>query len=181
MAVAGPRRRIGCASALAGALAAIVAAVTLLGIQATRVQQSVNAAAAVGLRPATGPAPAPDPTDPRHERLAREVDGVHFPDWWPSLGWRAVGQRTDEIGRRLAVTVFYSRGHAQVAYTILASPALPQPRGPATRLNGIDFHTFAIARRPAVTWRRAGLTCVLTGERATSGELLQLAAWNQPD
>jgi hypothetical protein len=117
-----------------------------------------------------------DPGDPAG-RLGRSVGRVSFPDWGSTLGWRAVGQRVDRLGGRLAVTVYYQWQGRQVAYTVLAAPALRQPAGLVSRVDGTVLRTLRLDGRLVVTWRRAGDTCVLSGADVSASELQELAAW----
>ena len=67
---------------------------------------SVSDAAALAARGPTQAAPAPDPTLPG-ARLQESVGDVYFPNWTSKLGWTAIGERTDTLGGRTAVTVYY--------------------------------------------------------------------------
>jgi anti-sigma factor RsiW len=110
-------------------------------------------------------------------QLGRSIEDVYFPNWARSFGWRAVGQRSDRIGGRPAITVYYSWRGELIAYTIVASPALPQPAASATKVNGTELRTLRLGGRMVVTWRRAGHTCVLSGVSVSPQELQRLAAW----
>ena len=52
---------------------------------------------------------------------------MRFPDYEEKFGWRAVGQRDDEIDGRDVTTVFYERGGDRVSYSIVAGDALAEP------------------------------------------------------
>ncbi|HSO99483.1 MAG TPA: hypothetical protein VLP43_11065 [Solirubrobacteraceae bacterium] len=170
-----PRRRAVFGAGLAGALAAAAVVVALLlpgGPGAPTVAQ----AAALALRGAqSGPPPA-DPTAPG-VRLAESVGEVYFPSWTASLGWRATGTRTDRLGGRRTVTVFYRRGGAKIAYTIVGLPALGEPAAPSVRLSGVAVRTLRLGSRTVVTWRRGGQTCVISTRSVPLGDLRKLAAW----
>ena len=137
---------------------------------------SVAQAASLAARGPAQAAPGPNPTDPG-VKLNRDVQEIYFPNWSRTFGWSAVGQRTDNLGRRQAVTVYYGRGQAQVAYTIVAAGALAEPSGPAISLNGYRLHTWSSGGRTIVTWRRDDHTCVLSGVGVPATVLHRLAAW----
>jgi hypothetical protein len=92
------------------------------------------------------------------------------------LGWSATGQRVDHLGRHLAVTVYYRQGDREVAYTILAAPALTQPRTTLTTVHGTEFHQLRLGQRRVVSWLRAGETCILSAAGISTGELQNVAA-----
>jgi hypothetical protein len=161
---------------MAGALACAVAALVLLLPGGTPGSPSVSQAAQLALRGPSGPAPAADPSDPRM-KLAQRLQGLYFPNWSDTLGWRPVGVRTDQLGGRQAVTVYYERQGVSVAYTIVASPALAQPSSPATQLGGLVLQTLNVRGRSVVTWRRAGHTCVISGSGVPMRVLERLANW----
>ena len=85
--------------------------------------------------------------------------------------------RTDRIGGRDAVTVFYEKNGRRIAYTIVSGDPLdvPSDAAPATR-QGIELHALQLGGREVVTWERLGRTCIVSGDldRPT---LLKLAAW----
>jgi hypothetical protein len=161
----------------AGALAAVgAAAVAVILLLPGAASLTVTQAAAVALRGPVMPAPPAQSTG----KLRRDVQDIYFPDWSGRFGWRASGQRIDRINGRLTVTVFYRRGGKQLAYTILASPALSWPKAQTRRLYGLELRSFAAAGRLIVTWRRANHTCVLSASGVSAGELSRLAAWKAP-
>ena len=173
------RRRAGHGAGLAAALAVIVLALVLVLPAGTPGAPSVGQAAALGALAAGAPAPPPDPSAP-WARLGRSVGDVYFPNWALRFHWRAVGERTDHIGGRLAVTVFYAWRGSRVAYTIVAAPALKAPVAQGTLLNGTEFQTLRLSRRTVVTWRRSGQTCVLSAVKVPAAALRGLAAWRAP-
>jgi hypothetical protein len=157
--------------ALAGAVAAAVAALILLLPGGAPGAPSVSQAAALALRGPVMAAPVPARGG---ARLKQDVEEIYFPNWsW--VGWRAVGQRKDRLGHRLAVTVYYQHGAKRIAYTIVASPALHWPGMAEHRLHGVEFQSFASGTRLIVTWRRAGHTCVLSGSGVSAAALSKLA------
>ncbi|MBV9837195.1 MAG: hypothetical protein JO156_03685 [Solirubrobacterales bacterium] len=173
------RRRFGYAGSLAGALAAAVLALVLVLPGGTPGAPSVGQAASLATLGPSAPPPAPDPGAPR-VKLGRNVEDVYFPNWAQRFGWRPVGERTDRLRGRLAVTIYYDWRSAQIAYTIVAAPALTQPAAPVTNLSGTELRTLGLGGRLVVTWRRAGHTCVLSGASVPASELQRLAAWKAP-
>jgi hypothetical protein len=171
-------RRVVFGGAVAAVAAAVAVAILLLPGAAPG-SPSVSQAAALALR---GPVMGPPPpgTTQNSGKLGQDVQDVYFPDWSGWFGWRAVGQRVDRIGGRLAVTVYYRRGDRQIAYTILASPALRWPAGATRRLDGVVLRTFGSGGRLIVTWRRGNHTCILSASRVSGAEMSRLATWRPP-
>jgi hypothetical protein len=169
------RRRIAYGGAVAGALAAVALAVVLLLPSGTPGAPSVSDAAALAARGATMNAPAPDPARPG--AIRQNVGEIYFPNWSKAPGWRAVGTRTDVLGGHKAVTVYYQGRGARVAYTIVASPPLSQPRSQRTVVNGTKLWTFTANGRLVVSWRENGNTCVLSAKAVSAAALQRLAAW----
>jgi anti-sigma factor RsiW len=170
------RRRTAYGGALAGALAAVALALALALPAGAPGSPSVSQAAALAARGVSLPAPVPDRSAPR-VKLGQSVEEVYFPNWAGSLGWSAVGMRSDRLGGRPAVTVYYQSRGQRVAYTILGLPALAQPSAPIATVAGVELRTLAVDGRTVVTWRRAGHTCVLSGKGVTASELQKLASW----
>ena len=172
------RRRAGYSGALAGALAAVILALVLVLPGGTPGAPSLSEAAGLASLGPNAPAPAPDPDHPR-VNLGPHLGNVYFPNWGARFGWRATGQRSDRIGGRLALTVYYDAGHGRrVAYTIVDAPALAVPRSSSVAVYGIAFHTLTIGHRLIVTWERGGRTCVLSGAGVPVSVLRTLAAWH---
>jgi anti-sigma factor RsiW len=163
---------------LAGALAAVIVALAVILPAGTPGAPSVADAAALAAHGPTQAAPGADPREPG-SRLAAAVGDVYFPNWAQALGWWAVGQRRDVLGGRPAVTVYYKAGGRLLAYTILATPPLPQPHASSRMVNGVQLRTFHEGGRTIVTWRRAGHTCVLSATSVPAGELQKLASWEK--
>jgi hypothetical protein len=168
-------RRVVPRLALAGLVsvaAVVVAAVVLSGGPGAA---TVAEAAELASQPPTAPAPAPAGT--AGTRLAAGVEGVPFPDFAQTYGWRALGVRRDRIGGRDATVVFYGKDGRRLGYVIVAGGGLPRPAGAkATVIRRVEYQTLRLSGRLGVTWRRGGHTCVLTGG-ATRAELIKLAAW----
>lgn len=177
-AVSKRRPRVMYGGVLAAATAVVVVALVLLLPGGTPGSPSVSQAAALSMSGPTLGAPAAS----RYSRaiLRQDVGEVYFPDWSRWFGWRADGQRVDHLGGQVAKTVYYTRAGKQIAYTILARPALPWPGAPARQVNGTVLQTFGTGGRLVVTWRRAGHTCVLSGRGVSPAELMRLAAWKAP-
>jgi anti-sigma factor RsiW len=170
---AAPRRRLGFGAALAGAAAAVVLALALT-LPGGAGGPSVVEAAELSTRQPTEPAPrAAGPT-----LLDASAEGLPFPDWAERFGWRAIGERRDEIDGREAVTVFYSKEGRTIAYTIVSGDALDPPGDAgAARRADTRFRFLDDDGRTIVTWEREGHTCVLSGSGVETAKLLDLAAW----
>ncbi len=166
-----PRSRLVYAGALGSAVAAAVAALVLLLPGGAPGAPSLGEAAALALRGPVMSAPAKQ----LGAELTQGVQEVYFPDW-SRLGWRAMGQRLDRLGNRLAVTVYYDRRGQRVAYTILSTPTLPWPGNRTLSLHGIELQSLTSGTRLIITWRRTGHTCVLSGHGVSVHELAWLAA-----
>jgi anti-sigma factor RsiW len=172
------RRRWGglaLAGSLAGALG-VVALVAVLVVSGSESSPTPVAVAALAERGADSPAPAADPAQPN--LLAASVGGVPFPDF-AKLGYRADGERADELEGRDVQTVFYAHEGEQVAYSIVSGEALAWP-GDATRRtrDGVELGSFERDGEAVVVWTRDGRTCVVSAEGASERELLELAAWD---
>jgi hypothetical protein len=161
---------------MAGALACAVAALALLLPGGTPGSPSVSQAAQLALRGPSGPAPATDPNDPRM-KLAQRLQGLYFPNWAGTLGWRAVGVRSDHLGGHPAVTVYYGRQGMSLAYTIVGAPALAAPSTPVRHVGRVTLQTLSLDGRTVVTWRRAGHTCVISASGVPTRVLERLADW----
>jgi hypothetical protein len=159
--------------AAAAAIAAAVLAVVLVGgARGPTVGEAVESAQR---GPTDG---APETADDDPNLLAASVSGVAFPDYSRAFGWRAVGERTDELDGRQTRTVFYGRGGRQVSYTIVAGKPLAWPENSrTTRRDGIELRSLENDGTTVVTWLRNGHTCVLAGDGVRQAVLLELAAW----
>ena len=152
---------------LTGAIAGFAAA---LGIAAALIVPSGSAThgpdaaqlAALSGRGATAPAPGVDPADPT--LLRARVDDVSFPRWSGRLSWRATGRRTDSVGGRRAVTVYYAdpRG-VRLGYTILAGSPVDWSAGSRKVVsNGVEVHVSRTAGRVIAEWRERDHSCVIS-------------------
>jgi anti-sigma factor RsiW len=169
------RWRVAYGAGLATALAAVGLALALILPAGSPGAPSISEAAALASLGATGPGPMPDPDEPG-DRLGQNVGPVYFPDWADRFGWRASGQRTDQIRGRLADTVYYRLHNRMLAYTIVASPALNVPSATHRWVNGTEYWTLRMNGRVVVTWRRNGHTCVLSAKQGTPARILQRLA-----
>jgi hypothetical protein len=71
----------------------------------------------------------------------------------------------------------YGKDGRRIGYAIVDGAGLRPPSGtPATVIRHVGYQTLRVNGRLAVTWRRAGHTCVLIGQ-TTNAELLKLASW----
>jgi hypothetical protein len=173
--LAAPRRRRRIFSlATAGSLAAVAVLAVMVAVSGGPGAPSVAEAADLGAKAPTAPAPASSPV-----LLDVEQSGVAFPNWEAKFGWKAVGQRTDDLGNRTATTVFYrNKVGKRIAYTIVSGKALDDPDNFAqVTLNGVDLKVFTDAGAKDVTWLREGHSCVMTGEGVPTAKLLELASW----
>ena len=167
-----PGRRLGWlipAVAATAAAALLIALVLPLG-GALTVEDTLAAAT----RPVESSA-TPDPADAK--LLREEVEGVRFPNFEGKFGWRAVGDRADELEDRDTRTAFYEREGKRIAYTIVGGEQLEWPDVEPTVRDGVKLRPFDEEGREVVTWLRGGQTCVLSGEGVSSATLLELAAW----
>ena len=158
--------------ALAGAAAAaVLLAVVFAGPGGG---PTLQAAAAFGAQPATGPAPAAE-----GKLLAADQDGVAFPEWGVKFGWKATGVRRGEIDGRDATTVYYEQQGKTIAYTIVGGDALDGPDDAKTiTAEGTPVEIFRTGDGlPAATWERDDHTCLLTGAGVPDAKLAELAGW----
>lgn len=171
-----PRRRLrwAPAAALAGAVAAIIAAMAL--VTGPDEQPVAAQAAALAREPATAPAPASTGAV-----LRADVDGVRFPDWDATFGWRETGSRRDTLDGRGTETVFYEHMGHRIAYTILPGAPVDPPEG--SRIVRRDGLEIALSHDPAhgghdiAVFERGGRTCVIAGHVERVETLVKLAAW----
>jgi hypothetical protein len=175
------RRRFAYAGGLAGALAAIALALVLVLPGGTPGAPSVSDAAALAVRgPVQGP-PVPDPVNPPG-RLKQSVGEVYFPNWAKTLGWKAVGARTDSLNGHRAVTVYYDWHGKRVAYTIVDG-TLSQPAGQDVLVQNTAMRTFTLGGHSGITWRQSGDTCILlvvSSNHVKPGRLEKLAGSEVP-
>jgi hypothetical protein len=163
---------LGGAVATAAAAVAIVLATTGGGGAAL----TVASASAPTLANATGAAPAESTTD--HARLTAAVQGVAFPYWEDSLGWRTVGARQDRIGGRDVGTVYYMDAQGRrIGYAIVAGTAPAISGGTVWHHRGTEYRVLRLHGAQAIAWLRDGHLCIVSGRGVDSATLLHLASW----
>ncbi len=156
---------------LAAVCAAIVIGVIVVGGSSSG--PSIPAAAGLAFAPSTGPAPA--------TRTAKLLDvsygGVTYPNY-AKFSVRAVGVRSDRIGGRPALTVFYRLPNGtRLSYTVFSGNAVPLPHDARTvTFEGVSLREFPTSSGlSVVTLVRYGRTCVLAA-RVKPDVVLGLAA-----
>jgi hypothetical protein len=157
------------ATVLAIAVAALV--IVLQGAPATpTVPQTVRFALAASTMP------SPSEAGSHSDLLSLRVDGIPFPYYGRTLRWNTAGSRTDTLGGRRVVTVFYTApGGGRVGYAIVSGSALPATAGTTVDRDGIRFTLRQVGSARLVTFLRSGHTCVIAGRWATYPTLLKLA------
>jgi hypothetical protein len=169
------RRRLSFAGGLAAAAAA-AALVAVLVLPTGSGGPTVVEAARLSDLPATQASVPVDSANPK--LLAVSSDGVPFPNLEGEFGYLEAGARSDELDGRNTKTVFYERGGKRIGYTILSGKAIDPPEGAAEReLNGVALSSTTDGPKRIVTWLRGGRTCVLSGDKVSTAELLELASW----
>jgi hypothetical protein len=159
------------AVAVAG-VAAVCAAIVIVTVGGSS-GPSIPAAAALAFKPSTGPAPA--------ARSATLLDasygGVTYPNY-AKFSVPASGTRSDAIGGRPALTVFYRLPDGtRLSYTVFSGHAVPLPASARTVVyEGVPLKEFSTSSGlSVVTLVRYGRTCVLAA-RAKPDVVLGLAA-----
>jgi hypothetical protein len=173
----------GLAPRFAAGLAVVAAAAIAIALSVGGSGSSgstLRATAALTLLPATAGAPSKNAAG--HAELTAAVDGVSFPYWEDSLGWRSTGTRSDRVAGRLVTTVFYADGNGEnVGYAIVSGRRAPAVTGGATTVRGgVRYRVFSENGRPVVMWLRRGHMCVLSGRGVSARTLLTLASWHAP-
>jgi hypothetical protein len=159
----------------AGALAAVCAAIVVLAVGGGGgTGPNIPAAANLAFAPSTGPAPA--------ARSATLLDasygGVTYPNY-VRFAVSASGTRTDRIGGRPALTVFYHvPGGIRLSYTVFSGRAVPLPASARTVVyEGVPLKTFTTSSGlSVVTLVRYGRTCVLAAKTEATTVLALAAA-----
>jgi hypothetical protein len=170
------RWRLAAAGALAAA--AVVLIVLIAGSGSSTQQLSVSRATALTQLPASAGAPAESTS--AAGQLDASVEGVAFPYWEESFGWRSSGARVDTIGGRTVRTVFYTDGHGRRIGYAIASGSAPGitggqvvPRGQST------YRLLTVGDVNTVAWERGGRLCVLASRQVSPHALLELASWGE--
>jgi hypothetical protein len=166
--------RFGPVRAATAALASAAVVALVIGLAAGAGHgPGVDQLTAISERTATEPKPASDGT-----LLAREFEGVTFPDWSREFGWRPIGARTDTVDGRAADTVFYTHDGHVIGYTVLAGDTVDPPDNATTLTReGVTLHRFRDGYRDVVMFERNGRTCMLAGHTIHENTLPELAAW----
>jgi len=141
-----------------GGLAAVCAAIVIAAVGGGG-GPSIPAAAALAFAPSTGPAP--------NVRSATYLDayygGVTYPNY-ARFSVPATGTRTDRIGGRPALTVFYRLPDgARLSYTVFSGRPVPLPSSArSVTYQGVPLTEFSTSSGlSVVTLVRYGRTCVL--------------------
>lgn len=176
-ALSGPRA--GFAAVVVAASIAVVVAIGLAGGGSDRSGSSglsVQAAAALTLGAATGPAAAENERDRSQLKVA--VDGVSFPYWKERFGWRSSGTRTDVLGAHTVTTVFYASSDGRrIGYAIASGQAPRTEGGTVVRRWGVSYRVLEHDGATVVTWQRRGHLCVMAGRGVSARTLVNLASW----
>jgi hypothetical protein len=163
--------RPGLAVAVAAACAALV--LVVVGIGGGGPAPSIPAAARLADAPSTSPAPAVSSS----RYLDVSYGGVTYPNY-ARFAVLPTGQRTDRIGGRPALTVFYRlRDGTRLSYTVFSGRPVPRPGSARSVVyDGVPLHVFRTSNGlSVVTLVRFGRTCVLAARTAPS-VVLGLAA-----
>ncbi len=151
--------------------AAIV--IGVVGIGGGSTGPSIPAAAGLAFARSTGPAPA--------ARTAKLLDvsygGVTYPNY-AKFSVPATGTRSDRIGGRPALTVFYRLpSGTRLSYTVFSGTAVSLPHDARTvTFEGVPLREFSTSSGlSVVTLVRYGRTCVLAA-RVKPDVVLGLAA-----
>ena len=167
-----PARRWVPAVSLAG-VGAVVVLGLVVALTGGSTQPSIAAAAKLAFAPATSPAPA--------VKSGRFLDVSYAGVTYPSYARFAVaptGARTDRIGGRPALTVFYRlRNGVRMSYTVFSGKPVGLPRDARKIIyDGVTLREFTGHRGLAVvTLVRFDRTCVLAAP-ANRDTVLGLAA-----
>jgi hypothetical protein len=168
--------RWGLSGAVAVAAGVTVLLVSLAGGGGSAL--TLRTAVALTLRPATMAAPVENPNN--GTMLEASVDGVAFPYWEESFGWRSTGARSDRVDGRTVTTVYYADGHGHwIGYAIVAGTPAPHISGGLIRQReGTPYRFFTENGAEVVTWQRRGHLCVVAGHGVNAATLLSLASWH---
>jgi hypothetical protein len=154
---------------------AVICAAIVIGVAGTGGSggPSIPAAAALAFAPSVGPAPG--------AQNARLLDvsygGVTYPNY-AKFSVPPTGTRTDRIGGRPALTVFYRLPNGtRLSYTVFSGNAIGLPSSArAVKYEGVPLRVFSTSSGlSVVTLVRFGRTCVLAA-RAKPDVVLSLAA-----
>jgi hypothetical protein len=173
-AVGTPRRRL--RFGLGFALPATVAVAAALAIVLVTGGGSISPSLQQTVRLTLSAATYAAPTERSASTLDATAAGIPFPYWQRTVGWRAVGARTDRVDGREIQTVFYGSRHGyRVGYAIVSGPAVPVDQGRTVTIGGVPYHFLHQGSATLVTWLRSGHTCVIAGRGVSEAMLLRLA------
>jgi hypothetical protein len=159
-----PRRKWLPMAAVAG-LAAVCAAIVIATVGTggnNSSNPSIPAAAALAFSSSTGPAPAAKSAT----LLDVAYGGVTYPNY-RKFSVPPTGRRTDSIGGRPALTVFYRLPNGTpLSYTVFSGKAVPLPSGVRNVVfEGVPLRLFRTSSGlSVVTLVRYGRTCVLAAK-----------------
>jgi hypothetical protein len=173
------RLRFGLGFAGTMVIAAAVAVALAVGLSSggSAPKLTLQQASAMALRPATLPAPAESTRN--DSQLTVAVDEIAFPYWEDRFGWRATGERTDQVDGRAVTTVIYEDAHGRrIGYAIVADTPAPALSGGGVATRGtIPYRTFSENGAQSISWLRDGHLCVVSGRGVGAATLLKLASW----
>jgi hypothetical protein len=159
---AGRRRRWLPVAAAAG-IAVVAAAIVIAAVGGgSSSGPSIPAAAQLAFSSSTGPAPAAKSPS----LLDVSYGGVTYPNYH-RFSVPPTGTRTDRIGGRPALTVFYRLPDGTpLSYTVFSGTAVPLPANTrSVRFEGVPLKTFTTSSGlSVVTLVRYGRTCVLAAK-----------------
>lgn len=158
---------------LATVAAAVVVALVLLVGGGTH-PPSIARTAELAFSSPTSGAPRPSSNDPH--LLDVSFGGITLPDYKHEFGVPATGQRTDMLGGRKLLTVYYRLPNGnRMSYSIVSGRPLPLPNGTQqVTYRNVQIHGFSHQGLAVVTLVRNGRTCVLAG-KTTVDQLVSLA------
>ena len=159
-----------------GVAAAAIAAAVVIAVSGGSSSPTLGQAAHAALAASTMPAP----TESGAMTLDVSAGGIPFPYWGHTVGWKATGARSDSIGGRRAVTVFYEARGRRVGYTIVTGPPVQVKGGVTVTTHGTPYTFMRAGSARLVTWVRNGHTCVIAGHGVTYAKLLRLATADFP-
>lgn len=158
-----------------GGLAAVCAAIVVvaIGVGGGSSGPSIPAAAALAFAPSKSPAPGVKSA----QLLDASYGGVTFPNY-AKFKVPPTGTRTDRIGGRPALTVYYRLPDGTpLSYTVFSGKAVPLPSNVRNVVfDGVPLREFNTSSGlSVVTLVRFGRTCVLAA-KTTPNNVLALAA-----
>lgn len=156
------RRRVWLPAAAVTGLAAVCAAIVIAVVGIGGSGPSIPDAASLAFSSPTGPAP----TAKSATLLDASYGGVTYPNY-QKFSVPPTGTRTDRIGGRPALTVFYRLANGTpLSYTVFSGQAVPLPSSAKSVVfEGVPLHVFRTSSGlSVVTLVRYGRTCVLAAK-----------------